>query len=240
MRIAHLTDLHLNGTSKRRARLRGALHRAHQGRAQHLILTGDLTAHGSLDNFQELSEELKGYEASSVTIVPGNHDGGTRRWLSALRNTGLGRFAATSTPGAMVDHGAVIVAAVDTTLEKRALAFTALGHIDERQLRRLDALGHATHKCIVLAMHHGHFWGPLFLFDGLTNREQLHSILDRHPHMHVCCGHHHRVLNAARFFGAGAVVDHPDPIRLYDVQGGRLVPVYQSSLRRGDYLAGWM
>lgn len=240
-RIAHLTDPHLNNTPERHERLVRALARAKQSGSDHLLLTGDLTANGSMPQFEELADALfrSGFTTGDVTLVPGNHDGGSARWVQALNATALRAFAPTSFDGAIVDRGDVVIVAVDSTLSERAFVFRALGHLSTDQLDYLDELGESTSRCIVVAMHHGVRKGLLFVFDGMTNGFMLRILLEKYPQMHVCCGHHHRIIDSARMFGAGSVVNHPDPLRVYDVKGSNLVPVYQSAQAIGSFMAPW-
>jgi len=240
-RIAHLTDPHLNGSRERHERLLRALGRADTAGSDHLLLTGDLTASGKMEHFEELGDALGGsrFSVYDTTLVPGNHDGGPSRWVEALNRTNLRRYAPTSFDGATTDKGDFVVSAVDSTIGSRALVFRALGHLDANQLDHLDRVGESTEKCVVVAMHHGVRKGPLFLFDGMTNGFMLLYLLDKYPHMHVCCGHHHRIINSGRLFGAGSVVNHPDPLRVYDVRGTQLVPVYQSTQAIGSFMAPW-
>jgi 3',5'-cyclic AMP phosphodiesterase CpdA len=240
-RIAHLTDPHLNGTRERHGRLLQALRRADASGADHLLLTGDLTANGHMSQFEELSQALfqSRFTVYDATLVPGNHDGGPGRWVEALNRTQLRAFAPTSFDGATTDKGDVVIAAVDSTIGQRAFIFRALGHLTGEQLDRIDRLGERTRKCLVLAVHHGVRKGPLFLFDGMTNGFMLRNLLEKHPHMHVCCGHHHRIIDSGRMFAAGSVVNHPDPLRVYDVRGTQLVPIYQSAQAIGAFPAPW-
>src|ERR1700734_784824 len=74
-RIAHLTDLHLNGSFDRRSKFESGLRQAVQRGATYLLLTGDLTAHGKAVHFTELAGCLEQYWPYGVTMVGGNHDG---------------------------------------------------------------------------------------------------------------------------------------------------------------------
>lgn len=244
-RIAHVTDLHLNGTEKRRQKFLDALQKARTLGAQHLVITGDLTSHGRIENFSELGNILAGTDPNSVTIVPGNHDiglhnGKQSKWCHVLQTTNLGRFRRTSVPGSIVEHGDCAIVAVDTTMQSQALGFSALGHFPDEQLKNLDTFAGSYGKCIVVAMHHGNWSeGPMFLFEGLTNWKDVEAVVAKHPNLHVLCGHHHRLFNKKGVFGAPAVVDHDDPLRMYEVRGTCLVPTYQGKNETGKSLSGW-
>lgn len=246
MRLAHLTDLHLDGSKEPNERARAALGRAEQAGIQHLFLTGDLTADGQLKDFEELSALLHRWNPSAVTIVPGNHDLGDHGWTEVLARTGLGRFAETSVPGAIADRGALLSVALNTCFPKRALAFRAAGRVSEAQIERLDwlaerlivleATSNAPSRCVVVAMHHGPQRSPLQPFDGLQNRSVVLNSLAQIPSVHVLCGHDHRSLDLTEsgvpIFCASSVREAVDPLRLYDVVGTSLQPVWRGSAGR--------
>lgn len=239
MLIAHLSDLHLDGTPARYGRLRYHLDRA--SRAHHLLLTGDLTADGKDREFEELSSALADWPPYGATIVPGNHDG-PGAWQRALKGP-LGRFAATSTPGRAHAPGDAVVLPIDTTYPGRALFFRALGRIGEEQLRTIDeaaAIAHSRAAPLIIAMHHRPMRHPLHWLEGLVDGHELGALLARHPHASICCGHDHRVLDMGRAFTAGSVAEHDNPLRIYDTSSGWLRPVYRSH-DRGHYLKalGW-
>lgn len=227
-RIGHLSDTHLNGTAERWQCLVRALDTARCAGCDHVLLTGDLTASGHPNQFLELAAALRGYPDGSVTMVPGNHDAAPGAWEGALAGP-LHRFARTSSPGAAVDLGDVVVVAVDTRARRRAPAFCALGQVSEPQLQQLHWLAQLHRsRAIVLAMHHGPQWHPLHPFDGLTNRTRILRLLQQNPHVTVCCGHDHRILDLGRIFTAASVAEHPDPLRIYEIRRQQLVPVYRS------------
>lgn len=247
--IAHLTDVHLDGSRERRERLASALWSALAAGACHLCLTGDLTAHGELLHFAELAAALhrSAWGPESTTIVPGNHDLGDHGWAEVLSSTALKRYAATSAPGATADRGAFLVTALSTQAPRRALAFRARGRLPPAQLaeaRRVGQRAAAEGRCLVLAMHHGpqaadgKIRKALQPFDGLSNRREVLHLLRDCPTSYVLCGHDHRSLDAenGRVFCAPSVVENRDPLRLYEVRGSVLHPT-----RRGDkgrYLYG--
>jgi 3',5'-cyclic AMP phosphodiesterase CpdA len=222
-RIAHLSDLHLNGSLDRFDRTVGALQRASSWGAKYLLLTGDLTKDGSPSRMRELSQVLSHWP-HRATVVPGNHDRGDfHSWL--------GRFEQTSNPESIVDLGDVMIAPVDTRYSKRSYAFQALGRVSVPQLLVLSdlALRASSQKPAIVAMHHGPIRSPLGFFDGLTNWKAVHRALSWSPHVSVCCGHDHRALDIGRVHAAASLATHlGDPLRMYDVRDGHLVPVYRS------------
>jgi 3',5'-cyclic AMP phosphodiesterase CpdA len=226
-RIAHLSDLHLNGSLDRFNRTIGSLRQAASMGATYLLLTGDLTKNGSEDRVRELGSALFHWP-HRATIVPGNHDAGS---FSESASRWLGRFEATSRPETVVDLGDVLIAPVDTRFAKRSFAFQALGRVSVPQLLVLSdlALRASAAKPAIVAMHHGPIRSPLGAFEGLTNWKQVYRALSWSPHVSVCCGHDHRALDLGRVHAAASLATHDgDPLRLYDVRGGQIVPVYRS------------
>jgi 3',5'-cyclic AMP phosphodiesterase CpdA len=232
-RIAHLSDLHLNGTEERRVRFALALEKAARGGAEYLILTGDLTADGTDKQFEEVSASLAGWPVGRVTLIGGNHDLAHKDWKAAILSTSLGRFAKTSVPGGgHADLYDCTIYPVSTQYPRRALVFRALGQITDYDLAMLGVVAERERvRPIVVAMHHGPQWHPLQFFDGLTNRSEMISLLERAPNITILCGHDHRALDLhdGRIYTAASVADHDDPLRLYDVVGNRIVPVYRSA-----------
>ncbi len=78
-------------------------------------------------------------------------------------------------------------------------------------------------------MHHGPQQHPLQLFHGLVDRHGLRKLLGCRPWTHVVCGHDHRCLDIGQVHVAPSVAHHPDPVRVYQVAGRSLVPVYRSA-----------
>jgi 3',5'-cyclic AMP phosphodiesterase CpdA len=233
MIIGHLTDLHLNGSGSRHQKLATALEKAKQLKVNHLVLTGDLSANGKAEHFAELGWALRDWKDSSVTIVPGNHDGG-RAFDQALEGPSLGRFRKTSKEP--VDLGSLKIFPVDTRFHARALVFRALGRIGETNLPIPEIISSATEKTTIVACHHGPQSHPLGFFDGLVGRDKLNALLGRLTNLRVLCGHDHRVLDLGRIHVAASVAHHGDPLRLYEVGARSFRPTYQSSVE-GNYFS---
>jgi hypothetical protein len=227
-RIAHLTDLHLNGGAERRGRFERGLLQANSCGANYLLLTGDLTAHGNPAHFTELAGCLERRWPYGVTIVGGNHDG-------AAFHRALGgplRAFAESSAGP-VDLGDSLIIPVATYYHRRGLVFRALGRIGDAQLSSLESIFKTSTKPVVVAMHHGPQTDPVHAFAGLVDGRHLIALLEAHSHVSVCCGHDHRVLDLGRVHAAASVAHHPDPLRLYDVTPTGLSMVYSGS--GGEY-----
>lgn len=234
-RLAHLSDMHLNGSTERRLRFGRALGQAAESGVDHLLLTGDLTASGKPEQYVELANMLAEWPSEMVTVVPGNHDGGPKAWCCAL-NGPLRRFAPTSAPGAVANLGDALVTPISTEYPNRAPLFGGRGYVAVEQLVWLDRVARlAQGLCVVVAAHHGPQSDPMHMLLGLTNQEQVGYVLGRHGHVVWCCGHDHRTLDLGRVFAAASVASHDDPLRTYEVVGTTIVPTYQNA-NMGSYL----
>ncbi len=211
--LAHISDLHLNGTLPRRVRLARALESAWSHKPHHLVVTGDNTAHGRKAHHDELRDALSGWP-TPITVVAGNHDGALRGFTEEL-----------------TDFGDCLLIPVDTRATYKPLAFAALGRVGPAQMEMLDRMTSQADRPVVLAMHHGPQAHPLHVFDGLVDRHGIRSLLRNRPWVHVMCGHDHRCLDIGRVHVAPSVAHHPDPVRIYQINGRELVPVYRSEFQ---------
>jgi Icc protein len=208
--IAHISDLHLDGTLPRRARLVRALETAEKHRPDHLVVTGDVTAHGSSAHIEELRGVLSGWR-TPFTVVPGNHDGTLTGWTTSA-----------------TDFGDALLLPIDTRAPYKPLAFRALGRVGRSQMAAIDQMTQAGTRPVILAMHHGPQAHPLHIFDGLVDRSELRKLLKDRPWVHIVCGHDHRCLDIGQVHVAPSVAHHPDPVRIYEVHGREFAPVYRS------------
>jgi 3',5'-cyclic-AMP phosphodiesterase len=143
-RIAHLSDVHMldprpsrarAGFSmrvrflslgrpldaiERRRKLMRALDAARSARADHVVVSGDLTEIGEPEEFEAFAEVLHDskIDPERITLVPGNHDAYTSMgaWKAALEGP-LAAFAAgaAEAPGKMVERGGVCFMPLDVT-----------------------------------------------------------------------------------------------------------------------------
>lgn len=256
MRIGHLTDLHLDRSQERAARFARGVAESVAWGCDHLCVTGDLTARGDDESFDQLGRVLhaSGVQPWRVTVVPGNHDvrPDRRPWAATLqRIPSLQALSSWSTPNQaqqLPAHlGGCVVLPLDTTRTRQPLAFRARGKLGPDGLWALrGAGGHAARLGLplVACMHHGPYESPLHALDGLQDKSAVLEVLRRQATTTtVLCGHDHRSLDlwprdadggCARIFVAPAVVDTDDPLRVYEVRGDRLVPVKQAGA--GSYL----
>lgn len=227
LRIAHLSDLHLNGSLDRANRLIAGISNAREAGAKHLLLTGDLTGHDKVSEFLELQNILSWEWPFQATIIPGNHD----------RKQNFERVFGSL--GGPVDLKEAIVVPIDTRVRNRALIFRALGSVGKEQFALLNLLQQNT-KPVIIAMHHGPQPHPLHFFAGLIDRRKILSLLARNSNFHVCCGHDHRVLDLVnnQVHAAASCALHPDPVRLYDIGAGMFKVAYRSMITGTTGIAG--
>lgn len=235
-RIAHLSDLHLNGSRSRREKFLLALRSAHSSGANRLLVTGDLTARGREAQFDEVGRALEesGWDASRTHVVFGNHDGVFAR--DRAKSTRLQPYC--DSIGGLVGPDLVLTE-IDTVFPKRAPLFAAMGRITTEDVSRIEALTAPKTRCVIAAMHHGPQGHPLEVFEGLVGRQRLLEALEGNENLHILCGHDHRALDSGRVRVAGSVAHHPDPLRVYDVVGPKLVTVYKSQIA-GSWISGML
>jgi len=261
--IAQLTDLHLLEDSyadrpfgprarlsylsfgrpldphERKRRAADALEEVRARNVDHLLITGDLTEDGHLEQFEILAELLieSRIPAERVTLVPGNHDaysdGGA--FSAALRGP-LKPYAATSLIGSALRFPDVTIVPVSTAFHQSPLR--SAGAIAPEELESLAGIAgdpSLVGQPLVLAQHHppGRLLIPLLQWiDGLAEHAVLSDLFDRCPHLHVLHGHTHHEANrttrngeAPRVFSARAVVDGRSPLRLYEASSAGLSPL---------------
>jgi len=261
--IAHLSDLHLLEDSyanrafgprarlsylsfgrrldpeERRRRAANALEEVQARSVDHLIITGDLTEDGHMEQFEVLAELLADSRIppERVTLVPGNHDayidGGA---LADAMKGPLQPYAETSSIAAALRFRDVTIVPVSTAFHQSPLR--SAGAIAPPELESLAGI--AKDPCLdgrplVFAQHHapGCLFNPLLQWiDGLSEHSVLSDLFKRCPHLHVMHGHTHhetdRTLRndeAPRVFSAEAVVDGSSPLRLYHASPAGLSPV---------------
>jgi 3',5'-cyclic AMP phosphodiesterase CpdA len=152
-----------------------------------VLATGDLTDHGTPDEYVMLREILAALEIP-LFLVPGNHD--EPEVLRAVYGTpayvtGDGSF------DYVVDDLPVRLVAIDSTTPGRHD-----GELDAAQLLALDArLREQPDRPTLCFMHHPPFETGIWWMDciGLTGARDLEAIIRRHPQVRlVVAGHVHR------------------------------------------------
>ncbi len=197
LHLAQLTDLHVQVPGGRNdlgydsnAALQVAVERV-VGLAPPpdvVVLTGDLTDHGTPAEFEHLLELLGPLEMP-VLPVAGNHD--ERLGLSDAF-PGVDREGPAPFWQWTYDFEEVRLIGIDTTIEGRHD-----GELCSTRLDWLDAeLATAPDRPTIICMHHPPFRTGIWWMDagGLrSGADELRTVVDRHPQVRrVLCGHHHR------------------------------------------------
>ena len=189
--VAHLSDMHLDGSPLRLRRFRAVLAQLDElPRVDALLLSGDLADHGEPAEYAELFGALPG--ALPTLIVPGNHD------LSAPLLASLREHGRPAALNGAVDVDGLRLIGLDSHID----------HDDEGELGAeaiefaREQLADSTSPAI-LAMHHppvpvGHRVMDRF---GLANGEALTSLIRSNANViGVFTGHVHAAL-ATNFAG---------------------------------------
>lgn len=195
--VAQLSDPHIGGDwggEDPVAGLRGVVDdvRRQPDQPDVLLVTGDLTDHGTAGEYATVRELLEPVGVP-VYVIPGNHDD-----RAALR-------AAFGLPGTgaepvqyAVDLGPLRLACIDTTIPGRAP-----GALDAARLDWLDAeLARAPEQPTLLAMHHPPIATGVVPWDAIGlpagDRAALAAVLARHPQVRrVVAGHVHQVITGS-------------------------------------------
>jgi Icc protein len=207
-----------------------------------LLITGDLTEEGSDDQFEALARILlEGpWAPERVTLLPGNHDGycsldGFERALQGP----LRPFARTSRNVEPLFMDGLALIPISTLRAQHYIR--SGGELRASDLARIKALSASSElrsRAVVLGMHHppltvglpGGHW-----LDGLAGHWGVLKMLRELEHCHAICGHVHRSFSRrvrlqgpAQLFAAPAVVDNPQPLRLYRVEAGKVTALAPS------------
>jgi 3',5'-cyclic-AMP phosphodiesterase len=155
-----------------------------------VLATGDLTDHGTAEEYGLLREILGALEVP-LFLVPGNHDE-----IDVLRaEYGTPAYARDSFDYA-VDAFPVRLVALDSTVVGRHD-----GEIDTGQLEWLDdTLAAAPDRPTLIFLHHPPFETGVWWMDciGLTGARELEAVVRRHPQVRlVVAGHVHRPVTSA-------------------------------------------
>jgi 3',5'-cyclic-AMP phosphodiesterase len=198
MLICQLTDLHVatagvgkrhvsdtTGMTERALRCVAALSPA----PDVVVITGDLTEHGSTAEYRQLADLLRRYVKSPVFVIPGNHD--DRAALRAELPSYIRVSPDQETLSYVVDEMPVRLVMLDTLVVNEDHGF-----LSDSQLSWLDtAFGAGTQKPTLVAMHHPPILTGIRHMDaiGLLNAPAFRDVVSRHTQVQrIICGHHHR------------------------------------------------
>jgi len=202
MLICQLTDLHVRPvgkTSNRVSETNMFTQRAFEAvaaitpRPEVVIISGDLTECGLLDEYANLSKMIARHLPMPVFVIPGNHD----------RRDNL-RTALAHLPGVTADPQ-YLQYVVDDYSVRLVLLDTLVpgaghGALRPEQLEWLDrTLAAVPDKPTLIAMHHPPFLCGIGHMDRIMLREPADfiGVIARHRQVErILCGHHHRPIVA--------------------------------------------
>jgi 3',5'-cyclic AMP phosphodiesterase CpdA len=199
MLIAQLTDLHIRPqgiAAYRVAETNMLTERALRAVARLrpapdiVMITGDLTDCGLVDEYRLLAELLAWTLKMPVLLCPGNHD---------RREVLLAELPATGRAGGFVQYALegwpVRVIMLDTVVPG-----AGHGELCAQRLAWLDAtLAEKPEQPTLIGMHHPPFLCGLGHMDAinLVDASGFRTVLARHPQVQrIVCGHHHRNVTA--------------------------------------------
>lgn len=185
--VAHVSDLHFNGTDYNRRRIETTLDyldRCADG-IDALVITGDLTDTGTAAQYEEFVATVTPSLPTLVTI--GNHDD-----LPTYRRiVGRSENAVLDVPARSVDDGGLRIIAVDSSL-----ADSAGGYLSDAALAFVDAEIAAVDDTtpVLLAFHHPPVILHMPVMDVIrqTGEDRLADLVAAHPNIvGLLCGHAH-------------------------------------------------
>lgn len=214
MILLHITDLHVRPRGQAAMRVsetnmltERALRAVRDFRpsADALVISGDLTNNGLVEEYRCLAEMLRRLIHIPVYVIPGNHDNrvNLRAELAHL-------------PG-VIDDAEFVQYTVDD-LDTRLVMLDTLiqgspdGELCPKRLAWLDAtLAAQPDKPTIVVMHHPSFLCGIEHMDGIILRDPaaFTAVIARHPQVQlILTGHHHRqittrVAHATAIIGPG-------------------------------------
>jgi 3',5'-cyclic-AMP phosphodiesterase len=200
--IAHLSDTHLDGGERALRRTRAVLEWLHGIPVDAILVTGDVTDHGTAAEYEQAAAEFTA--DVPVLLLPGNHDERSAFRRVLLADDG----AAGSTDGhAPLNRlhrvGGLTFALCDSTVPGRSE-----GRLAAETADWLRAVLAAADGPVLVCLHHppvliGH---PLMDEIMLRRPEELAAVIEGRPNVAaVLCGHAHQPI-ATTFAGTPLVV----------------------------------
>lgn len=216
-RLVHLSD-----------RIQRLLEQVDAENADHVLLTGDLTALGDDEELREIRGLLQPLIAARrLTVIPGNHDRytdapsarGFERTFSQQLSSDLPEYAASNGyPFVHLVGDRLALVGLDSTRVGgwSHYFFGALGSAQLDGLERLLADPRLHGRTVLVLSHHGPL-GPAGTFDwresGLRDGARLLGILEPRPVVLLHGHSHHRYWHPAadgrpHIFGGGSSTEH--------------------------------
>lgn len=183
--VAHISDLHFNGTRVNRARVEATLEylNAHADEVDALLITGDIADEGSAEEYTEALGVLNSPIPTLITV--GNHDVRER-----FHDIVLGAASSAPINWAQLVDG-VLLMVLDSSIPGRNE-----GYLSDETLawaaEQISAAGPDTP--VLVAFHHPPVTLGMPFMDSirLTDPGRLAELIDRHPNIiGVLCGHAH-------------------------------------------------
>jgi 3',5'-cyclic AMP phosphodiesterase CpdA len=177
--VAHVSDLHLDGSARNTERAARALAQVGALPVDAVLVTGDLTDHGLPAEYAELKPMLP----AGALLCPGNHDE-----RAAYRAVLLGEPPADGPINRVHHVGGVVFALADSTIPGEAG-----GYLADETLDWLDAVLAGGEPAFV-CFHHPPVELHIPFIDEIRQRgaDRLAAVLARHPRVVAAlCGHAH-------------------------------------------------
>lgn len=146
--IAHVSDLHLDGSPKSSAAAAAICGALHANNIDHVIVTGDVTHHGRHAEFEQFKKFFSHLaEAGRLTIVPGNHD---------RLGDGVARHIMRETRVDVARTDGLHLIRVDSTGPHNHSIFAGHGKIDENVIAETESAVSRARPAdlVVVALHH--------------------------------------------------------------------------------------
>ena len=158
-----------------------------------VILTGDLTDFGRVEEYEHLAELLAPL-TMPYYLLPGNHDAPDVMRQCFVGHDYLGQVG--DPVQYTLDMGEIFLVAIDTSVYGRSA-----GALCQRRLHWLEqTLANTTDRPTVIAMHHPPFTTYIEHMDAiglLEGRDAFVDLVSEHPQIErIICGHLHRSIDA--------------------------------------------
>ena len=169
-------------------------------RAQHLVISGDLTHIGTPNECQQVKDWLDELgSASNISVIPGNHDAyintdknqTTNLWSSYMEGDAESKSDVMTFPS-LRQRGPIAIIGVSTAVP--TAPFFATGRIGNTQLDRLVQILKQTREqglFRIIAIHHGPLVDSNKFRKRLIDSEQFRSVINAHGAELILHGHGH-------------------------------------------------